>query len=349
MKVSKTQLPKSQIQFDVSLEPEELTQHRDAAVASLAKDVNVEGFRPGHVPANVAEQQLGEGTILAEVARLAIGQAYGNIIQEQSIDPIGEPEVQVQKLAPGNPLEFQIKVATIPEVELAEYKKIAAESEKRNVEVQDKEIEDALEWLKESRKTENGATPELNDDFAKTVGNFENVAGLKESIAEGLQHEKEMQERDRLRQEILENVASQSVLEVPDVLVEREKEVLLQNVKQGVAQMLGISFEQYLQQSGKTEQELLHSFQEEAEKRVKRFLVLREVAKREGIAPTKEEIEQEANNILRHYKESGKAEKEIDPERLKEYTEGVIRHEKTLEFLEQFAHLRESEDKQTNL
>jgi len=357
MQVSKKQLPKSQIQFDVSLEPAEFEKHRTAAIAVLAKDMRMEGFRIGHVPTSVAEKQLGQGTILAQVARLAIGETYADILEEQQVDVIGEPEVHVLKLAPGNPLEFQIKVAVLPYIELPEYKEIAKAAEKRKVEVREKEVQDALEWLKESRKTPAqssngiaaGPPPEsseaglggkdiaLDDNFAKSVGNFENIAALKESIAEGLRHEKELREKERFRQEILEKIAERARLDVPDVLVEREKQVLLQNVKQGVAQTMGIPFQQYLTQSGKTEAELLDSFEQEAVKRVKRFLVLRQVAKKEGITPSEEEIEEHANAIIRHYKDAGKAEKDIDPVRLKEYAEGVIRHEKTLQFLESLA------------
>jgi len=321
----------------IELEPEELEGHRAGALATLAKDVKLEGFRPGHVPVQVAEKQMGETTILAEVARMAIETTYRKILEEQKLDVIGEPEVHVLKLAPGNPLEFQITVAVLPETQLPEYKQIAAEVEKKKVEVKEKEIDDALEWLKESRKTKDGVTPEMNDDFAKTIGNFEDVAGLRESIAEGLQYENETKEKDRVRQEILEKIAEKSSVEVPDLLIEREKAVLLQNVKQGVAEMVQIPFKEYLEKSGKTEQELLDSFQEEAEKRVKRFLVLREIAKREAISPTAEEIEREAANILTHYKDVTKAKKDIDPAKLKEYTEGVIRHEKTLQFLESLA------------
>jgi FKBP-type peptidyl-prolyl cis-trans isomerase (trigger factor) len=306
-------------------------------VESLAKDVKIEGFRPGHVPAVMAEKHIGEGIILEEIARIAIAATYGKVMQEHQFDVIGDPEVRVVKLAPGNPLEFEITIAVLPEVTLPEYKKIAAESEKRKVLIEEKEIQEALEWLKNSRKTEDGITPELNNEFAKTIGNFEGLAELRESVSEGLQHEKEAQEKDRVRQEILENIASQAVLEIPDLLIEREKGVLLQNVKQGVAQMLQIPFEEYIKKSGKTEQELIDSFQEEAGKRVKRFLVLREIANRESINPSQEEIEKEAAVILSHYKQASKAEKDIDPTRLKEYTEGVIRHEKTLQFLEDLA------------
>jgi len=193
MQVSQKQLPKSQVQIDVQLEPEEFEQHRGDAVASLAKEVKLEGFRPGHVPSAVAEKKLGEAAILSEVARLAITETYGKILEEQKLDVVGEPEVQIVKLAAGNPLEFQIKVAVLPEVELPEYKTIAKESEKRKVEIEEKEVDDALQWLKESRKTKDGlsgqeVTPEINDDFAKQVGNFENVAGLLKRNVHRLRH-----------------------------------------------------------------------------------------------------------------------------------------------------------------
>ncbi|MFY9301688.1 MAG: hypothetical protein WAO91_10935, partial [Candidatus Nitrosotenuis sp.] len=107
--------------------------------------------------------------------------------------------------------------------------------------------------------------------------------------------------------------------------------------KQGVVQTMGISFEEYLQKAGKTEQELLDSFAKEAEQRVKRFLVVRGVAKKEGIGATPQEIEQEAQTIEQHYEDARHGGHELDRQRLREYTEGVLRHEKTLQFLEKFA------------
>ncbi|MCH7552366.1 hypothetical protein IIB49_03185 [Patescibacteria group bacterium] len=171
----------------------------------------------------------------------------------------------------------------------------------------------------------------MDSQFVQGAGDFSDVASLRASIEEGLRHEKEIQEKDRLREEIIEEIAKQSNLEVPDVLVEREKQVLLSQLKLSVADMLKMSFEEYLQKAKKTEQEIFDSFAAEAEQRVKRFLVVREVAKKEEIKPAQEEIEQETNNIIKHSK------KDLDLKRLREYTEGVLRHEKTLQFLEQFA------------
>ena len=331
MTFSQKKLPKSQIAIEVQLESEELDKQKPKAIEVLTKDLRLEGFRPGHVPLSIAEKHLGEAAVLSEAARAAIQEAYLRIVQQENLDVIGEPEVQVLKLAPGNPLEFRVTVAVLSEVELPDYKKIAGLSTRKKVSVEKEEVNAALHWLKESRKTKDGVTPEMDSQFVQGAGDFSDVASLRASIEEGLRHEKEIQEKDRLREEIIEEIAKQSNLEVPDVLVEREKQVLLSQLKLSVADMLKMSFEEYLQKAKKTEQEVIDSFALEAEQRVKRFLVVREVAKKEEIKPAQEEIEQETNNIIKHSK------KDLDLKRLREYTEGVLRHEKTLQFLEQFA------------
>jgi len=334
MTFSRKRLAKSQVAIEVHLATEELEKHKPEAITALAKNLRVEGFRPGHIPAAIAEKHLGEAAILGETARLAIREAYLSIVRQEGLDVIGEPEVQVLKLAHGNPLEFRIQVALLPDIELPDYKKIAGQNARKEVSVQEKEVDEALNWLRESRKTKDGIMLEATNEFAQSIGNFKDMESLRASLKEGLRHEKEILETERLRQEIIENIAEHSKLEIPEVLTKREKQTLLSQFKQSVTQVLQLSFEEYLQKVKKTELELFDSFSREAEERVKRFLVLREVAKREGIAPTQEEIEQEANTILQHYKDVRRANQELDLFRLKEYTEGVLRHEKTLQFLE---------------
>ena len=306
MTFSKKKLPKSQIVLDFQLASEELDKKRQEAITGLAKDLRIEGFRPGHIPASLAEKHLGEARILEEASRLAITEAWLAIVRQENLDVLGEPKVQVLKLAPGPPaggLEFRVQVSVLPDIELPDYKKIAGQSARKKVAVEEQEIDQALDWLRESRKTKDGVTPEMTNEFAQAVGgNFKDAESLRASVKEGLLHEKEAKETERLRQEIVEKVAERARLEVPEVLIEREKQVLLSQVRDGVSQMMGISFAEYLQKAGKTEQELLASFAREAELRVKRFLVLRGVAKKEGIGATQQEIEQEAQTIAQHYK-----------------------------------------------
>lgn len=332
MTFSKKKLPKSQIELEVKLSPEEVGNHRQKAVEALARELRIEGFRLGHVPSAIAEKHLGNEVIFEEAARFAVREAYIGIVGQENLDVIGEPEIQITKLAYGNPLEFRVQVALLPAVELADYKKIAGQSSRKKVAITEEEVEKTLEWLRASRKA-----PELTNEFAQGLGNFKDVESLRSSVKEGMQHEKEGQEKERLRQEIIEKITDQSKLDVPEVLLEREKNVLLAQIKQGVAQTLQIPFEEYLRNAKKTEKELFDSFAQEAEQRVKRFLVLRQIASQEKIGPEQEEVEREMNTILQHYESAQHGKQKLDSARLKEYTEGVLRHEKTLQFLEQFA------------
>lgn len=183
--------------------------------------------------------------------------------------------------------------------------------------------------LKSVQKVE---LPEINDGFAQKVGNFKNMAELKNSVKEGISTEKETAESRMVRQNILEKITERSGLETPEVLVNNVKNQMLADVKQNVPQKLGITFEDYLDRVKKTEKDLLDSFSAEAEKRVKTSLVLREISKKEKINVSNEEVEAEANKILKSYPDNQK----IDAEKLKDYTKEVIMNEKTFQFLESF-------------
>lgn len=178
--------------------------------------------------------------------------------------------------------------------------------------------------------------PEINDEFAQKLGKFENLNLLKENLRQGIKKEKELEESQRIRNEVLEKIAQNSECDLPESLVEIEKTHLLDDLKQRVSQSLQISFEEYLTQIKKTEEEVKDSFLENARKRVKNFLVLREIGKTENIMVSEEEIKEETNKILKKYSNIGDTKEKIDLNRLKDYTEGVIYNEKVFKKLETF-------------
>jgi len=92
----------------------------------------------------------------------------------------------------------------------------------------------------------------------------------------------------------------------------------------------GVSFEDYLKKINKSEDDLLKEISLEAEKRIERSLLLREISQKENIAVSGEEIKEKANEILRNYSTPP----EIDPAKFMEYTGEILRNKKTLEFLE---------------
>lgn len=178
--------------------------------------------------------------------------------------------------------------------------------------------------------------PEINDQFAKSLANFQSLEGLKKNIKEGMNLEKERVESQRVREEILEKISQDSKCEIPEVLLEQEKTRLLENLKQSVSKNLKIPFKEYLAKIKKTEKELSDSFLPEAQIRIKKFLILREIGERQGISVSEDEVKERTSSILKQYSDVERTKKELglDPEKLKEYSRESLRNEKTFQFLE---------------
>ncbi len=184
------------------------------------------------------------------------------------------------------------------------------------------------------KSIQNVELPKVDDQFAKSLGKFENLNALKKNVKEGLNLEKERVESQRVREEILEKISQASKSEIPEVLIEQEQKQMLENLKKMVSERLKISFENYLKKLKKTEKEILDSFLLKAQKKVKNFLILREIGKREKIEVSEEELREEVNKILKQHPDIGQAEKNLDLERLKEHTKEAIRTEKIFQLLE---------------
>lgn len=124
-----------------------LEKHRASAVALISKEVDIDGFRKGHIPESVLVRKVGEMAILTEMAERAISQAYPEIVAHHGLDVIGYPKISITKIAMGNPLGFTITIAVVPEVTLPDYTKIAKEinSSKESKEVTDAEITKQIE------------------------------------------------------------------------------------------------------------------------------------------------------------------------------------------------------------
>ena len=178
--------------------------------------------------------------------------------------------------------------------------------------------------------------PEINDQLAQNLGKFENLNNLKENIKEGIALEKENKEKERIRLEILEKISQKTSLDIPELLINSEKAAILEDFKKRVVSDLQISFEDYLSKIKKSEKELVDSFLQRAQERVKKSIILREISKRENVSVSEKELEDEINNILKRYPDI-KETKKLDLEKLRNYTEEVIRNEKTFQALESYS------------
>ena len=222
----------------------------------------------------------------------------GMSVGEDKSFPVEFPRDYPQKHLAGKTVDFEVKLSALQEVEF----------------------------------------PEANDAFAKQLGSFQDLEALKTNTREGLTQEKEAKETQRVRGEILDNLISENNIEVPDVLLERELDKMTEELKRSI-EGSGLKFEDYMRDVAKKDiSALREDWKVQAEKRVKSALFLLAIAKKEGIEASAEEVEERLNrDVLSGYASQGEAEKEVDLEGVREYIRGVVKNEKTLEFLEKLA------------
>ena len=106
--ITVTKDPNSQVTIAGEIAAGLLEVHRAAAMKTLNEKAKVDGFRPGKVPAEILKKHVGEMAVLDEMAHLALSKWYPKIIMEHKIEAIGRPQINITKLAAGNPLEFSI-------------------------------------------------------------------------------------------------------------------------------------------------------------------------------------------------------------------------------------------------
>jgi len=178
--------------------------------------------------------------------------------------------------------------------------------------------------------------PELNDDFAKSLGHFDSVQELKASINSGILEEKRIKEDQRIKIALIEQVAENSQIEFPEELVLEELERMIEEFKFSIT-AFGLEFELYLKEIGKTIEELKKDWKKEAEKRVRIAICLQAIAEKEQINVSEDEVTERINENLKHYYSIEEAKRDIDLEKLKNYTKEVLRNEKVLGLLKKEA------------
>lgn len=153
MNIIKKDLGKSQIELAVELTVEEFKPYISRGAEKVSLEVKIEGFRPGKAPYEILKNKIGEMTILEEAARIAIDKTIDKIIKENvSGQIVGQPQADIVKLAPDNPMEYKLVITMLPEIKIGEYKNL--EIKRAAAEVKDEEVEKLISELRETRASE---------------------------------------------------------------------------------------------------------------------------------------------------------------------------------------------------
>lgn len=338
--VSMKKLPKSEIEITGAISAGVFDSFRKKALENINQSIEMDGFRKGNIPEKVLAAKVGEKTILEEMSELALSEAYAAIIADEKLDPIGHPRIQITKMAMGNPLEFVLTTALIPDIILGDYKKVSKETMAKKIdiaEVTEKEIADAIERIKKSHEKKHGHAEHVGHDHDHVghdhAGSDHTHPDLKtdtpefqKTVREALTEDKKREAREKIRLEMIENIGKISTIELPAIVTESETARIEKQFIDDLSRM-NIELDDYLVKINKTLDEMRAEWKPHAEKKARFQIILNKISDAEKIVPSEKEIDTEVAHIMEHYKDA-------DTNRARTYASGVLTNEKVFEFLE---------------
>ena len=417
-KVEKTKNA-NEVKLEITIEAEKFENAMKKVYFQNAKYFNIPGFRKGKAPMNIVEKYYGAEIFYEDAFNDVATEYYDKALEENKIEAVSRPEVDVIQMEKGKDLIFTATVQTKPEVELGKYKGV--EIKKVEYPVEDKDVEHELGHMQEhnsrlvsidDRELQNGdiATidfegfvdgvafeggkaenheleigsgafipgfedqlvgmkiddekeikvtfpkeyfskdlagkeamfkvklheikkkelPELDDEFAKDVSEFDTLDELKASIKERLQKSNEQRAKYEIEENAIKEVCKNVKVDIPSGMIEMEVTHMMKDFEQRLSYQ-GLNMQQYLKMIGKTEEEMKKEYEPQAIEGIKSRLTLEAIIKAEKIQATEEEIKEKMEEMAKSY---GKKVEEIsDNENLKNYIEEGIETEKAIDYI----------------
>ena len=148
MKATMEKIDNNKVVFAIEVPQAEVTKAVEKAYRKLANKVNIPGFRKGKTPRNILERHIGKEAILDEAFEILASPAYAAALEENNIEPVSHPEIDVVTLAEDKDLVFKVTVVAKPELTLGQYKglKVAETA----VEVTEEQIDAKIETMRQS-------------------------------------------------------------------------------------------------------------------------------------------------------------------------------------------------------
>ena len=397
MKVTAEKIDNHKVVLEIEVAAEQVNKAVEKAYAKLAKQVNVPGFRKGKAPRKVLELRIGKEAILDEAFELIAPAVYAEALEEQKIEPVSRPEIDVVTMQEGQPLVFKATVVVKPEITLGQYKGVkvtktvdavtdeivTADLEKmqerhaKMVVVEDAVLakgdmavidfkgfvdgvpfdggegksypleigsgnfipgfEDQLIGAKPGEERDVSVTfpeeyhaaalagkaatfcvkihdikrkevPEMDDEFAREVSEFDTLAELKADRKTKLE-EAAVQKADReFRSAAVKAVVEATEIDVPDVMVESQIDTMIGDLEASM-ESRGMKLDKYLEYTKTTRDMLRTNYRDAALFNVKTDLVMEAIVKTEGLETSPEDMEAELKMMAEAY---GTTPEEVD-------------------------------------
>ncbi|GAB3237138.1 trigger factor [Mycolicibacterium hippocampi] len=189
MKSTVEKLSPTRVRINVEVPFTELEPEIDKAFKQLAKQIRLPGFRPGKAPRKLLEARVGRGAVIEQVVNDALPGRYSEAVTSSSLQPIGQPEIEITKLEDNEELVFTAEVDVRPEIELPDLATLKITVDP--ISVTDEDVATELENLQKRFGTLTGVERAAEDGDFVSIDLSATVDGedVPEAATEGLSHE----------------------------------------------------------------------------------------------------------------------------------------------------------------
>lgn len=146
MQITRENLSPTNVKLTVAATQEQLDAIKQEILAKLRRSLKLPGFREGKAPLSMVEKNVDQNILQSEFLEHAVNHLYGDVIEQEKLRPVTQPQVSISKFVPFTTLEFEVEVETIGKVKLPDYKKIKLA--KKPVTISAKDIDDVIANLK---------------------------------------------------------------------------------------------------------------------------------------------------------------------------------------------------------
>ena len=191
-----------------------------------------------------------------------------------------------------------------------------------------------LDFTVKITKVQNVVLPELNDEFASSLGKFKDLNELRDNIKTGLLAEKKDKEKQRARLEVLGTIAEKFNIPAPEFMVKQQLEAMIKNFDAELHKS-GLELGLYLAHINKTQDDLRSDWKSEAEKQVRILLALHGVSKENNIFADDKEVEEATAEVAKSYMADQRVDaKDINLDAVRSNIRMRIQNDKTLDWIE---------------
>jgi trigger factor len=392
MKSKVENIEKNVVKLTIELEAEVFNDSLKKAYQKNRGRYTIPGFRKGKAPMNFIERYYGESVFYEEAFNIACPEAYEKAIEENSLEPVSRPELDVEQIEKGKDLIFTAKITVKPEVKLGEYKGLKVEKEAVNI--TDKDVQEELEKIQDKNARlitaedrvvkdkdtlnidfegfvddepfEGGSAkgytlvvgsgtfipgfeeqligaetgkeidvnvtfpeeyhsedlkgkeavfkvvvneikekilPEINDEFAQDVSEFDTLEEYKADIKEKLLKEAQESAEKKYEDDIVKKAVENAEIDIPEIMVEHQLNNILNRLNMTLRYQ-GMDLNSYINMVGTDEETFRNGYRDTAVLDVRTQLVLEKIGKEEKVDATEEDVEAEIAETAEKYKQS---------------------------------------------